>query len=87
MNITERIQQLLESELNAQNVIVEDDSWRHRGHAGAKEGGHYNVALTSAQFEGKSLVEQHALVYRALESVMPEIHALSIKSSVPAAGK
>ena len=87
MNITERIQYLLEKELQARNVNVEDDSWRHRGHAGAKEGGHYNVSLTSPQFADKSLVEQHALVYRALESVMPEIHALSIKAVSPTAGE
>lgn len=42
-------------------------------------GDHWQVVIESAHFQGKSLVEQHQLVYKALGDWMKrEIHALAL---------
>jgi stress-induced morphogen len=42
-------------------------------------GDHWQVVIESTQFAGKSLVEQHQLVYKALgEWMKKEIHALAL---------
>jgi stress-induced morphogen len=47
---------------------------------------HYQARIVSSLFEGKSLLEQHQLVYRALGSAMHgPIHALALKTYTPAA--
>ena len=44
-------------------------------------GDHWQVAITTKAFAGKSLVDQHKLVYAALGSLMErEIHALSLQT-------
>jgi BolA protein len=63
-----------------------DDSQSHAGHAGVQEtgGGHFFVTMVSEQFEGKSRVKRHQLIYAALGTMMQsDIHALSIKSFTP----
>ena len=48
------------------------------------DGDHYAAYITSASFEGKSRVQQHQLVYKALKGKMGgELHALAIQTSVP----
>ena len=43
---------------------------------------HYEVTVVSALFEGKSRIEQHKMVYRALGGeVGGAIHALALKTS------
>lgn len=48
-------------------------------------GDHYQAVVVSAKFEGKSLVQQHQLVYGALKQAMAteEIHALALKTYTP----
>jgi len=48
-------------------------------------GDHYQVVVVSSLFEGKSLVQRHQLVYRALNQAMSSeaIHALSMKTFTP----
>ena len=48
-------------------------------------GDHYQVTVVSSQFEGKRLVQQHQLVYGALNEAMSSeaIHALALKTSTP----
>ncbi len=42
-------------------------------------GDHWQVTIRAQEFAGKSLVEQHQMVYRALGELMKaEIHALSL---------
>ena len=62
---------------------VQDDSHLHVGHAGAREGRHFSVRITSPRFKGLSRVARHRLVYDALDSLMPRgIHALAIDARV-----
>lgn len=49
------------------------------------DGYHFEARVVCAAFAGKSLIQQHQMVYRALGDNMREaIHALSIKTDVPA---
>jgi stress-induced morphogen len=50
-------------------------------------GDHYQVTVVSSQFEGKGLVQQHQLVYSALQQAMSTeaIHALALKTQTPQA--
>lgn len=57
---------------------VTDDSAHHIGHA-HDGGGHFTVTLSSPLFAGKTLVQQHQLVYQTLGDLMKrDIHALVI---------
>lgn len=62
-----------------------DNSAAHAGHVGAKKGGgHYNVTIVSADFEKKTLVQRHQLIYAALGDMMKnDIHALGINALTP----
>ncbi len=66
------------------SLTVVDDSHLHAGHAGAREGRHFSVSITSARFEGLGRVDRHRLVYDALHPLMPRgIHALAIDARAP----
>ncbi len=62
-----------------------DESHRHAGHAGARDGGgHYVLRIVSARFSGCSTVARHRMIYSALGELMKrEIHALTIQASTP----
>jgi stress-induced morphogen len=50
----------------------------------AGDGDHYAAQITSAAFKGKNRVQQHQLVYQALQGRMGnELHALALQTSVP----
>lgn len=76
---------MLEKAFTSARVAVEDDSARHAGHAGASDGaGHYVVRIESEEFTGRSRLERHRLVYRALAEMLPrEIHAINIEAVSP----
>lgn len=67
-------------------VEVVDDSHRHAGHAGARDGrGHFNVSIVSDRFAGMLPLARHRAVYAALGDLMTtDIHALSIVARTPA---
>lgn len=75
----EAIRASLERMLQPLALEVDDDSHLHAGHAGAREGRHFSVRITSERFNGLSRVARHRLVYDALHSLIPQgIHALAI---------
>ncbi|KAK7349472.1 hypothetical protein VNO77_06863 [Canavalia gladiata] len=82
-----RIREKLEKELNPVELQVEDVSYQHAGHAGARGGDgetHYNLKVVSEEFEGKSLVKRHRLIYSLLqEELQSGLHALSIVAKTP----
>ncbi len=80
--LTER----LTATLRPTQLNITDDSAAHAGHPGAQSGaGHFTVHVASEAFVGKSLIEQHRLVYQAVGDLIPaEIHALRIDASLPA---
>jgi acid stress-induced BolA-like protein IbaG/YrbA len=48
-------------------------------------GDHFEVTVVSDQFAGRTLVQQHQLVYKAVQSAMSTeaIHALALKTYTP----
>jgi BolA protein len=76
---------MLEQAFTAARVSVQDDSAKHAGHAGARDGaGHFLVRVESQDFTGRSRLERHRLVYEALADMLPrEIHALNIEAVSP----
>ena len=47
-------------------------------------GDHFEALVVSPEFEGRSLVERHQVVYRALGDAMrQQVHALSLKTLTP----
>lgn len=67
---------------------VVDESHKHAGHEGARDGrGHFAARIVSRAFEGKPLLARHRLVYEALGDLMhTDIHALSLKALTPDEG-
>jgi BolA protein len=80
MNRQERITALL-SALSPLELEVIDESEKHHGHAGWREGGetHYRVILRSAEFDGLSRVERHRRVNALLAGEFARgLHALAL---------
>ena len=50
----------------------------------AGDGDHYSASVVSEAFRGKSRVQQHQMVYEALQGNMGGVlHALALKTSAP----
>lgn len=83
--ITTQIKTLLTNELAPEKLEIIDNSAAHAGHQGAQSGGgHYFVTIVSSAFEGKSLVQRHQMIYKALGDMMKQqIHALGINALTP----
>lgn len=71
--------------LNPTILEIIDESHKHAGHAGARDGGgHYVLNIVSAQFAGNNTVARHRMIYSALGELMRrEIHALTIQARTP----
>jgi BolA protein len=79
-----RIRAALEQELAPVSLEILDDSAKHAGHAGAREGGHFRVRLVSEAFRGKSTIQRHRMVFAAVAGLMKtDIHALNIDARTP----
>lgn len=70
--------------LQPESINIEDDSHLHAGHAGARDGGHYQLQIVAQAFAGKNTVARHRMIYDAAGDLMHgRIHALSIRAKVP----
>ena len=71
------IEALIRDALPEADVTIED----LRG-----DGDHYAAYVVSPAFQGKTRVQQHQMVYEALQGRMGnELHALALQTSVPQA--
>ena len=74
----------LTEQLQPVELELVDDSAAHAGHAGAREGSHFNLRIVSARFAGLPRISRHRLVYDALRPWMAEgVHALAIDARTP----
>lgn len=75
------IYEYLQNAFSPTQLVVLDDSAKHAGHIGSKEGaGHYTVLIAADCFKNKSRVVIHREIYAALGHLIPaEIHALQLK--------
>jgi BolA family transcriptional regulator, general stress-responsive regulator len=71
--------------LDPLQLEIIDESHKHAGHAGARDGGgHYVLRIVAAQFAGKTTVARHRMIYSILGDLMKrEIHALTIQALAP----
>ncbi|MFZ1851990.1 MAG: BolA/IbaG family iron-sulfur metabolism protein [Nitrosomonas sp.] len=73
MVTADQVKTYIESTLPCEYVSVEGDDGRH-----------FQAHIVSTQFQGKSMVQQHQLVYKSLGDHMKQnIHALSIRTFTP----
>lgn len=81
----DRIRERLNAALAPLELDVRDDSHRHAGHEGARDGrGHFHVRIVSAAFAGMAPLARHRAVYAALDSLMTtDIHALAVDARAP----
>jgi BolA protein len=82
---TRIIEEALRQDLQAEHVVIVDESARHAGHPGAESGGgYYQILVVSERFRGISRVAAQRLVYAALGDLMVrDIHALSMRTLTP----
>lgn len=88
MTRVEKIRHALLTAFQPQQLVIEDDSAAHAGHAGAATGrGHFRVEIVAAAFAGQPPLARHRMVYAALGELMQsDIHALSISALAPDEG-
>ncbi|WP_430420723.1 BolA family protein [Phenylobacterium sp.] len=87
--ILDAIQDKLTTAFQPTRLEIVDESDRHAGHAGAREGGesHFNVTIESAAFAGAARVARQRMVYHVLaEELAGPLHALSVKALAPGEG-
>ena len=84
MTRIERIRAALAA-LQPVTLDVIDDSHKHAGHEGARDGrGHFTVRIVSPVFAGKAPLARHRAIYAALgEMMQTDIHALAIEAKAP----
>ena len=88
--VAKSIDNKLRARFTPARLSIEDESSRHRGHAGHREGGesHFRVEIVSAAFEGQSRVARKRLVYQALQDEFAAgLHALALTTLTPAEDK
>lgn len=86
MSVKQNITRKLTQAFAPAELDVVDESERHRGHAGHREGGesHFRVQIVSAAFAGKSRIERHRMVNAALaQEIADGLHALAIRALTP----
>ncbi len=86
MSVAQTLHRKLTDALQPTRLAIVDDSHKHAGHAGAREGGesHFSVEIVSPAFAGKSRVERQRLVYAALAAELREqVHALALRTLAP----
>ena len=86
MTMAERIERKLTEALSPSRLSIDDDSEKHRGHGGYREGGetHFRVEIVAEGFAGQSRVERQRRVYQILSEELAErVHALQLVTLTP----
>lgn len=81
----EAIRGAIQAALAPVSLEVEDESHKHIGHEGARDGrGHFRVDVVSTAFKGMAPIARHRTVYAAVGELMTtDIHALAIRARTP----
>ena len=84
----ERLRAKLMARFAPVQLVIEDESHHHAGHAGAAGGqSHYRIRIVSEAFRGLSPVARNRLVYEAVDDMLKsDIHALAIEALPPPTG-
>jgi BolA-like protein 1 len=92
MTVEDTIREKLAKAFLPASLIIENESAKHAGHAGARDHlghvtgeTHFRVVVVSAAFEGKGRVERHRQINAVLKDELAgPVHALAIKALTPA---
>lgn len=82
MGVSDEIRGKLTEAFQPTSLEVVDESERHRGHSGYKEGGesHFRVSIAAEAFGPLTRIERHRAVHEALgRDLVGRIHALALK--------
>lgn len=82
MTVRDTIITKLQSRFEPEHLEVIDESNKHFGHAGWREGGetHFRVRIATRHFAGTSRVAQHREVMETLDAELKDrVHALAIE--------
>ena len=82
MSVRDTIEQKLSRKFAPNHLEVIDESERHHGHSGWREGGqtHFRVRIATRQLAGQSRVAQHRAVMDELaDEFAAGVHALAIE--------
>lgn len=83
MSAVDRITRKLTEAFSPADLKVVDESHLHKGHAGHRPEGesHFRIKITAAAFRGKTRVQIHRMIYKALEGeIAAGVHALAIEA-------
>jgi BolA protein len=86
MTVKDEMTRKLESALSPDFLEVIDESHRHAGHSGWREGGetHFRLHVVAEGFRGKSRVERHRMVNAILAAELAGgVHALAMTTRAP----
>ncbi|MEQ8748988.1 MAG: BolA family protein [Amphiplicatus sp.] len=86
MAVAEMIRSKLREAFDLLALEVKDESYLHKGHSGAPEGGesHFRVHVVSKAFEGMNRVARQRAVNAVLKDLLAgPIHALAMKTLTP----
>ena len=81
MRLSQIIEAKLRDSFRPEALSVEDESEKHRGHAGYREGGdsHFRVHIRAPAFAEMTRLERHRAIHAALgDEVMGRLHALAL---------
>ena len=82
MTMQSLIESKLGSNLSVHHLEVTNESDSHNVPPGSES--HFKVVVVADEFEGKSLIARHQMVYGALSDEMAKIHALALHTYSPA---
>ncbi len=81
MRVADEITQKLTEAFSPSEIEVVDESEKHRGHAGYREGGqsHFQVTMRAPAFADMNRLARHRAVHEALgKDLVGRIHALAL---------
>ena len=76
MIVQNKIDKLLRDKFNVFKLTIKNDSYKHN--VPPESESHFNVQIISDDFQNLSQIQRHKKVYKAVDSLLTEIHALSI---------
>lgn len=86
MRVAAAIERKLIEALSPLRLVVEDQSHKHMGHAGARPEGetHFRVEIVATAFEGQSRLARQRMVYKVLaDELAGPVHALALTALTP----
>ena len=76
MIVQNKINKLLRDKFNISKLVINNESYKHNVPPNSES--HFNVQIVSNDFQNLSQIQRHKKVYKAVESLLAEIHAFSI---------